>query len=921
MNARVHPTLHALTICAAFQIPCAAAVAGEVRFDGSLGGATGLAELVGKEFLIEESRGKRAGANLFHSFSTFNLSPDAGARFTGSSGIERLLARVTGGRSTINGPIISDIGGADLFLMNPAGIVFHDGARLDLGGSFFATTADSMGFADGGEFGFAEGEPVSLTFSGSPTPIRVEGTNSTLPISVKEGESISLVAGDIELRNADLRAPAGEINLVSVGSRGNVHLGHAGGHRTFNLNEFSELGSVELIASTVNSDPTEFFGRGVRGGRVVIRGGQLQLLESSIVVDGATEPGHQISIDVRDEVVIGPGSALRSFGGDSSGRGQIEVSGGSVVIDGTFSFAEIRTGPGSPADGGAGNVIINSPSQVAMIDGGRIRSTGTELGGGGNIQVAAGALTIDGRGQGVLTGIRANAADVDVQVSGPLEILDHGEISTEARSRDNAGDIRIHAGEISLDHSRNVAPNPDFTTAIFSRSGDPTRDNPTPGTNETGRGGNVSVTAIGKLRITGGARIDASALGHGNGGEIMILAGDIVLDGDGSDLRTGIVNFSGEGFSGATGDAGKIQVESNEAIHIRDGALIDSSTFGPGQAGSVEVTARRLLLIDRAGARLFTGIGSDTDNQGSGNAGQVSATAWRIELRDGGLISSATFGSGDSGSVRVVANELLVHGAGTPHETVVIPESGVVATSSGSGNAGNVIVDAGRVNVRDRGVIGSQSSGSGDAGSVEVSSRSDVRVTRRGQITVESLNTDAGQVSVQVGRDIHLENGAISARAGVDGGNVDLSAQGRISLRDGSEVVAEAGGNGGNVTARDAVIILLDDSRISANAIRGDGGRIVISCDFLLANGISAITASSEFGVDGEVLIDSLVDLSDRTPQLEAERLKPEQEISFLDPSKAPEDQSTFVTGGRGGVRPGLDGYLPSKTIWNLPAR
>ncbi|MGH2416665.1 MAG: filamentous hemagglutinin N-terminal domain-containing protein, partial [Microcystaceae cyanobacterium] len=96
--------------------------------------------------------GAARGANLFHSFSEFNVGEGRGAYFANPAAIENILSRVTGGNlSNILGTL-GVLGNANLFFINPNGIVFGPNARLDLRGSFVASTADSLLFENGFEF-------------------------------------------------------------------------------------------------------------------------------------------------------------------------------------------------------------------------------------------------------------------------------------------------------------------------------------------------------------------------------------------------------------------------------------------------------------------------------------------------------------------------------------------------------------------------------------------------------------------------------------------------------------------------------------------------------------------------------------------------------------------------------------------------
>jgi filamentous hemagglutinin family protein len=122
----------------------------QITLDGSLGPR---GSLQGPHYTIPNTVGQMRGPNLFHSFGQFNLSRDERATFTGPSGIQNILSRVTGGSSSIiDGLIQSQISGANLYLLNPSGVLFGPNASLDISGSFHVSTADYLRFADGARF-------------------------------------------------------------------------------------------------------------------------------------------------------------------------------------------------------------------------------------------------------------------------------------------------------------------------------------------------------------------------------------------------------------------------------------------------------------------------------------------------------------------------------------------------------------------------------------------------------------------------------------------------------------------------------------------------------------------------------------------------------------------------------------------------
>ena len=142
--------------------------------------------------------------------------------------MSNIIGRVTGGEiSLIDGTLRSTIPGANLYLLNPAGVLFGENAALDVPGSVHVSTADYLRLADGGRFDARTPANSVLTvapvsafgFLGdAPAPITVNGSFLRVP----EGQTLSLIGGDITLMNATLYAPAGRINLAAVGSAGEV---------------------------------------------------------------------------------------------------------------------------------------------------------------------------------------------------------------------------------------------------------------------------------------------------------------------------------------------------------------------------------------------------------------------------------------------------------------------------------------------------------------------------------------------------------------------------------------------------------------------------------------------------------------------------------------------------------------------------
>ncbi len=133
--------------------------------------------------------GERVGNNLFHSFEEFSIPTGAEAIFENAEDIENIFTRITGSDVSFIDGLFKTQGGANFFLLNPNGIVFGENARLDVGGSFTASTADSVVFADGNRFAVNDpnqkplltiNQPIGLAFWRDNGSITVNGSGNQI---------------------------------------------------------------------------------------------------------------------------------------------------------------------------------------------------------------------------------------------------------------------------------------------------------------------------------------------------------------------------------------------------------------------------------------------------------------------------------------------------------------------------------------------------------------------------------------------------------------------------------------------------------------------------------------------------------------------------------------------------------------------
>jgi len=277
-----------------------------IKLDGTIGTA-GKIDLPGPDYQIKPEYGKQTGANLFHSFQQFNIHNGESATYSGPASVKNIISRVTGGSASwIDGKLASTIPGADLYFLNPAGVMFGSNASLDLSGSFHVSTADYLKMGDNERFYvkpmadeiLSVDAPAAFGFlSDKPAKISVDGTK----LRVSEEKKISLIGGDIELNAATFHAPGGRINLASVKSEGEVIPGASG------------LEVTSQQKSTISlSDKSDLNASGIGGGSIFIRSGEFTAKDSSIRSETlGNKDGEQIDIK-SDTISVTDGSVISS---------------------------------------------------------------------------------------------------------------------------------------------------------------------------------------------------------------------------------------------------------------------------------------------------------------------------------------------------------------------------------------------------------------------------------------------------------------------------------------------------------------------------------------------------------------------------------------------------------------------------------
>jgi filamentous hemagglutinin family protein len=677
--------------------------------------------------------GTRSGGNLFHSFQEFNLGTGSTAFFNNAADIQNVLSRVTGGNiSNIDGLIRAN-GTANLFFINPAGIVFGPNARLNIGGSFLASSAESVIFNDGSFYSarnpnapplLAVNVPIGLQFNGGNNGsivVRGSGHNLTrqndftpssrIPIAdlpaapdtateapeglppslalveifsqlppgglqVQPGKTLALVGGDVVLEGGLLTAYEGRIELGSV-ERGNLTIAPVAEGWNLSYEGVSEFGDI-LLRDRALVDASSLLGG---GGSIQVQGQNVELREIAVILiqNIGLEPSGDIAINAVESVKVtdqDPTSTIRT----------------GISIDGLGS-------------GDSGDIKI-STDRLTVADGAAISN-----------------LTF---GQEIATAGASGA--IDISATDAVEVLG---VSSGA---------------------------PDVPTLVIT------------GTFGAANAGNLTVST-GTLRIADGASLTASTLGSGKGGDVSVSASNFV-EAIGIEPST-LLPSNLAVLSFRDGDAGSLTVNTPRLI-VRGGGRVGATTGGSGRAGVLTINARESIevsgrvpgslnssvidssatILDESLRLLFSLPPAPT-----GDTGELTLNTPFLKVADSGLVGVQHDGTGNAGALRINADRVLLEGGG-----------GITAASA-SGLGGNISLNIGdSLLLRNSSNITAEAGGDGDGGNLTVNAGT-IALLRNSSIDANAFEGSGGNIRIATeGLFLSADSAiAASSQLGVDG--------------------------------------------------------------------------------------------------------------------------------------------------------
>jgi len=722
------------------------------------------------------------GRNLFHSLSDLNVAEGRGVYFSNPARITNIINRVTGGNpSSILGKL-GVLGNANLFLLNPNGIIFGPQASLDLGGSFVATTANAIQFDERGIFSASEPNiPALLTVNSSafifnrlrPAPITLNSsrepagqrkffnfytnmveTKDAFGLKVPDGKSLILLGGDLTLNNSELNTLEGRIELGSVAGTGKVHL-------SINNNTFSLYFPDSLALANVSlTQGSQIYTDGDRGGDIQITGNNISITGGSSLT-------------------------AETFGDQSGGNVVLIAKETLEIIDTTGSGLGPNISTITRGNGASGNIIIDT-KKLILKDGAQISTASIGKGNGGELNVnASESIELTGTGpdtsfSGMTNYAAAEGKGGNININTKDLILREGGLITTQSyfpATGSAGSININAS-----HSVSLFDAFYYDGEVFGGI--------ISGTDGQGNAGNININTE-NLTIQNGGPITSASVRGGTG-----IAGNLTIN------ASQTVNLSGEdsvleATGTLLGKAGNLTIKTGQ-MNVTNGAQVTVNNL-EGQAGNLTIEADSLLVTGKKSS-----IIASTE---SGRAGNISIRAGNsVTLSNQGEISVQAEGIGKAGNLTIETGELQV--SGRARATV----------SSTKGQAGNLNIYANNVFL-DRGFLTAETAETG---------------------------VNGANINLSLSNLLNMQNESlISAQAtgGANGGNVTINSPLLALLLptgpNGSDIIAKAeAGNGGNIlinsqgifgTAEGKVIAGNQTNDIDASSEYGAPGRVLIN--------------------------------------------------------------------------------------------
>ena len=829
------------------------------------------------------------------------------------------------------------------------GWIVAPGARVEIGG---LAEAGTIGINDNlslslpnnltwGDISFRNTSFVNVSSNGGGS-ITINALNldvsggSQLAVGItSSSDSQNPQSGDINLNATESITLSGQdtviFNQVATGATGNA------GDVLINAPVFSMTDGAQIASG--------LFGNGSAGlvqieADIVSLDGQGTTIFSQITAGGGTVEG--ILIDT-DTLSLTEGARLVTTTLASGNASDITINANNINFDG---FSADGTSSGILAtvqpntQGNGGNVNITTDS-LSLTNGAVINVSTLGIGNAGNTTIDANTITLDASNifAQIAAGAQGSGGSIDITTDS-LELINGASISASTFGEGDAGSVTIDANTVSLDNS-NIRAQVQ--------------------TDAQGNGGSINITTN-SLDLTNDASLSVTNFGIGNAGNTTIDANTITLD---------TSNIFAQVATDAQGTGGSINIATDSLI-LTNGAQINATTFGIGDAGNINIRATDDISIDGVGINGFSSsITANVVGEAVGESEDINIVASSLSLTNGGFIGISTFSQGDGGSIVIDADTITADGVGAngissgiQASVAAVAQGDVgdifISTDSleltngaqinagifGLGNAGDITIVAtetisidGIVDGNASGIFSNAAEGSiGNSGNINASSES-VIVRDGGLISVNNLSDGLGGNISITSDTLTLDDGRITANTTNDSnGNITLNVSDYIFFLNGDGtpdlsdpfsgslalISANSQDDGGNITINTTALVAIpeQDSDITANSLTGSGAGIVIN-----ANGVFGIQISDEdlpnrndiittSGLGPQIAGQVIFNTPETNPQPETEVVDPSDTVSQSFCSDFGGDSQLSNT-GRGGI-PQIPGLVVRNSVINI---
>ncbi|NEP03211.1 MAG: filamentous hemagglutinin N-terminal domain-containing protein [Symploca sp. SIO2E9] len=597
------------------------------------------------------------GTNLFHSFQNFSIPEGSGVYFSNPAGVETIFSRVIGSNTSDIYGTLGVLGDANLFLLNPNGILFGPNASLDLKGSFVASTANSVTFPEGSTFSATNPEappllmvnvtaPIGLQFEGEQPGTIVNGGN----LEVEAGQNLTLAGGTV-VSTGELLAPSGEIAVVAVpGVGADVEMS------VVQLEQSGQMLSQEIkplppdsspVSLSAVSLPEVIMEWGENTGVTVSSEGQVKLAESGLPIEAGDVTVRRLNAQTATlsatENLTLVESQLATVGDmqllakdtvllrDSEENPFIAAAGGELLVQGARGvdiFGLNHRDSGLFSIGLQGDITLKSDEAISITN--SLVSTSSEN--------YTNVLGLKG-------------GDINI-IAENLSLTNGALLFTSALGQVDAGNVNINVRDtVTIDGENDLGRVSGVLSTLEKGA--------------IGQSGNIQIEAE-SLRIQNGAQITTITFGQGDSGKISLRAnGSVVLDGSkNTNLPTRVISVV---TPEAVGNSNGIEIFA-ESLTLRNGAYVSTSTFGQGDAGTIDVNVREAVTLEGFTPIMFNGIDLIRFNNvlltqvglgAIGEAGDISIKARSLSLSDASVIESSTLSQGNAGDIRVQVDEFV----------------------------------------------------------------------------------------------------------------------------------------------------------------------------------------------------------------------------------------------------------------------